>query len=107
MSIALDRLATLVRQLQGALGGKTRVSGQATATWAAGAAAAGTVTVTHGLGATPEYVAAHSISTGGPYNVLVQPINVGATTFQLVAAFSNGATWAAGGSHTIAWEAWG
>jgi hypothetical protein len=79
----LDFLGTLVRQLQGALGGQTWRSGTAVLTFAAGTNS-NTVTVTHDLGTTPTEVVAtaHSSPAFGKIP-RCNTANFTATTFQI------------------------
>lgn len=80
MSIAGDiaRLATLVRQLQGALGGMAVVAGTTTCTFTA-STVSDTVTVTHGIGRVP------TVTTGSTNsNVKWAVFNKTATTFDIL-----------------------
>lgn len=55
---ALDPLRVLIRQLQGAVGGKRLKFGTATLTWPGGTSLSNTLTVPHGLGGAPSEVLA-------------------------------------------------
>jgi hypothetical protein len=101
MTSALDRLWPLIRQLQGALDGRTIRSGTETLTWSA-SANSGTVTVTHGLPAAPTEVTA--TSKGAPGFGNIPNCNVFAisdTTFALNAEVKT----AFSGSVTVSWIA--
>jgi hypothetical protein len=54
----LQRQASLIRQLQGALGGKVIAVGASTVTWGGVFTNSGVTTVTHSLGRTPVIVGA-------------------------------------------------
>lgn len=74
------RLAALVRQLQGAVGGRKFRAGTASLSWSASTTAG--VTVTHGLGETPTVVL---LTVHGTPSALVtaHPHTIGATTFAI------------------------
>jgi hypothetical protein len=101
MSNVIDRAFTLIRQLQGALDGKTIRAGSDTLTFAA-STNSGTITVTHGLGATPGQVVATAKNAPAFGNIPVcHTANYTDTTFQM-----NGETKSAfTGSVAVSWVA--
>ena len=79
----IKRLASLIRQLQGALGGKTIRIGTQTLTWAGAVATSDFPTVTHGLSTTPTVLATFPmgfLSAGGKF-AAVTPSSIGVATF--------------------------
>lgn len=97
----LKRLGSLIRQLQGALGGKAFVGGNASISFSA--ASSSSVTVTHGLGTTPTVVMA--VASGNSSNVNCAVGAVGATTFTLKAQYLDGVSRTT--SEPAYWLAWG
>jgi hypothetical protein len=78
-----DRQGSLIRQLQGALGGRSFTFGTATLTFTASTNSAG-ITVTHGLGKTPIGVLATGQMAPAFGNIVTpNPTAIGATTFGL------------------------
>lgn len=78
-----ERLATLIRQLQGMLGGKSVRSGQSTLTFTA-AVTSNTVSVTHGLRKVPTEVVATSFNAPAFGNIpTCNAFGYGATSFSL------------------------
>lgn len=75
-------LRVLIRQLQGALGGRRLKMGSTTLTWTL-SQVSGAATITHGLGEQPALVVATVMAVGSGQNAFVQYGNVTATTFQL------------------------
>lgn len=63
----MDRLAVLVRQLQGALGGKQIRVGMDTLTWTASMDSNAPKVITHGLDHAPTIVAVFNADTTGSY----------------------------------------
>lgn len=105
MTANLDRLWSLVRQLQGALDGKSKKSGTVVCTWPGGSQITNVPTVTHGLGKTPETVQLTVMSTS-VISVWAWANSVGSTTFILAAQTSSAAP-AAATTCTVAWEVTG
>lgn len=94
---ATSRVGSLIRQLQGALGGKTWRSGQASCVFSGGATSA-VATVPHGLGATPSTV------TFGAFDLNVDGIalvGLDDTNLQIQARYATGIA----GTATIMWHA--
>jgi hypothetical protein len=96
-----DRLAVLIRQLQGALGGLSIRSGSATLQFTASATA--NVTVTHGLTDTPTSVVATVDVSGTANHIHAEVFSVGATTFRI----QGFATASITDTHTVYWIATG
>jgi hypothetical protein len=92
-------LGVLVRQLQGAVSWKRRTGGHAFVTTTA--AVTGLVTVTHGLGSTPNRVFTQAVSGNGVVNST--PSNYTATTFDLAIQYVDGT--ARSTTITVEWEA--
>jgi hypothetical protein len=99
-----QRLWSLIRQLQGALDGKTIRSGTATLTWPGGSQTTSVATVTHGLPATPTEVVA--TAKNPPVDAWVWTGTPGATTVDLAARTSAAAP-AGGTTVTVSWIAIG
>lgn len=85
----LSHMAILIRQLQGALGGRRLMFGAGTWTWPGGAALSNTVAVTHGLGATPLFVFVCGAQAQGQV-VAGDAFTYGATTFSTHGEFVGG-----------------
>lgn len=96
-----DRQGSLIRQLQGALGGKARRSGTAVLTWPGGSQVTNAPTVTHGLRRTPTEVVVSVQST--PVDAYAWTNGLGSATFGVAAKTSSAAP-AAGTALTISWE---
>lgn len=98
------RLGSLIRQLQGALGGKTIKVGTDTVTFTAATNSAAK-TVTHGLGTTPVAITAFGIGDTGVLGIFYDCINTpGSTSFDIVGYRPAGAI---SGTKTFTWIAIG
>jgi hypothetical protein len=96
-----QRQGTLIRQLQGKLGGKARHEGRSTVTWP-GAQRFADVTITHGFDSAPNVqVTLENVST----NATAFVFSVGASTFT-VRAWDVNSNPAAATVATVHWEAW-
>jgi hypothetical protein len=96
--VTLERLARLVTQLQGALGGKTIRTGSDSATWPT-AERSNTVTVAHGLAGTPTFAQASSRDVDIAYAVTGRD----ATNITVRGRYLPGT--AINTTHTFDWEA--
>lgn len=103
-----QRIWSLVRQLQAALGGNAIRVGTASGTWPGGSPRADDTTVTHGLGKTPTIVLATvTASPSGTWFPVVATITYTDTTFKITAVTSDGSSPAAATAYSVAWEAVG
>jgi hypothetical protein len=101
MSLDADigRLGSLIRQLQGALGGRTVRGGAGTVTFP-GASVSNVATVTHGLGRTPAQVFIQGSGNGFRFSADITALN--GTTFSFVAEAVDGGAKGPGGA-TFNW----
>jgi len=100
----LERLSSLVRQLQGALGGQTCRGSSSSGTWAGGSPET-TAVVAHGLGVTPTSV---TVTPIGSSNVLAS-VDGGAddTSFTVRLRTRDGSSPAGGTERFFYWTASG
>jgi hypothetical protein len=96
-------LDVLVRQLQGALDGKSIRCGSGTLTFPGGSTFTNETLVTHNLGTTPDAV----LITGTFGATMVSVNNIGATTFDALGRTIDGSTPPAATSGTFWWLAIG
>lgn len=101
--MSLSRIETLVRQLQGLLGGLAIRAGAGTVTWPGGSQTSTALTVTHGLGRTPVAVVATNTSAPNPMFTM----NYTATTFQVVCGTNDLSSPANGVTNGFVWVAVG
>lgn len=96
-----QRHAVLIRQLQGALDGKSTRSGAGSVTWPGGNRLTNATTVQHGLPAAPTTIRFGSSST----NMHLAYSNVTASSFDVTGNTIDGTSPAAATSRGFSWDA--
>lgn len=101
-----DRLSALLRQLQGALGGRSLRGGKAVLTFPGGSPNSGATTVTHNMGRVPS-VTFGPIAGATPVVPFVVAGSETTTSFQIGGRMSDGSSPGAGGTQGVYWMAFG
>lgn len=98
----INRLSSLIRQLQGMLGGKTVRVGVGNLTWPGAVSLSNQLTVPHGLGHVPIAVFV-TVKTSGQGEVVAAHANADATNMFIQAQWVAGFAPGAGGTLPVSW----